>query len=128
MDAEALGCFIDEHYHRPGDRLFRMEVLPEYEVGSDGEDFRRWLAGAGEPTWSRKQPWLDTLRREHANGQVSRLNYGGGLTIVVFILPSILVQNVATEPSNGMRDRFPDTSGYWRSLAPRLRRSTTDRR
>ncbi|MGQ0773015.1 MAG: DUF6879 family protein [Pseudonocardiales bacterium] len=72
MDAEALGCFIDEHYYRPGDQLFRMEVLPEYEVTSDGEDFQRWREGAAEPTWSRKQPWLDTLRRERENGQVSR--------------------------------------------------------
>lgn len=72
MDAEALGRFIDEHYNQPDDRLFRMEVLPEYEVASDGDDFRRWLEGAMEPTWSRKQPWLDTLRREHENGQISR--------------------------------------------------------
>ena len=71
MDAEALGRFIEENYHQPGDRLFRMEVLPAYEVTSDGEDYRRWLAGATEPTWSRKQPWLDTLRRECENGQVS---------------------------------------------------------
>lgn len=71
MDAAALGRFIDEHYHQPGDRLFRMEVLPEYEVGSDGDDYHRWLAGATEPTWSRKQPWLDTLHRERENGQVS---------------------------------------------------------
>ena len=71
MDAEALGHFIDEHYNRSGDRLFRMEVLPEYEVTSDGEDFRRWLEGATEPTWTRKQPWLDTLRKERENGQIS---------------------------------------------------------
>lgn len=72
MDAEALGHFIDEHYNQPGDQLFRMEVLPEYEVTSDGDDFRRWLEGAAEPTWTRKQPWLDTLRRERENGQISR--------------------------------------------------------
>lgn len=72
MDAQALGRFIDQHYHRPGDRLFRMEVLPEYEVTSDGDDFRRWLDGAPEPTWSRKQPWLDTLRRERDHGQISQ--------------------------------------------------------
>lgn len=72
MDAEALGRFIDEHYNQSGDQLFRMEVLPEYEVTSDGEDFQRWLEGATEPTWSRKQPWLDTLRRERENGQISR--------------------------------------------------------
>jgi hypothetical protein len=72
MDAGLLGRFIDEHYNQPGDHLFRMEVLPEYEVTSDGDDFHRWLDGAPEPIWSRKQPWLDTLRREHENGQISR--------------------------------------------------------
>jgi hypothetical protein len=72
MDAEALGRFIDEGYNQPGDQLFRMEVLPEYDVASDGEDFRRWLEGATEPTWTRKQPWLDTLRKERENGQISR--------------------------------------------------------
>jgi hypothetical protein len=71
MDAEKLGQYIDQHFHRPGHRLFRMEVLPEYAVDSDGEDYRRWLAGATEPTWSRKQPWLDTLRRERDNNQLS---------------------------------------------------------
>jgi hypothetical protein len=40
-------------------------------VTSDGEDFRRWLEGATEPTWTRKQPWLDTLRKERENGQIS---------------------------------------------------------
>lgn len=71
MDAEALGRLIDEGYNQPGDRLFRMEVLPEYDVASDGEDFARWLEGATEPTWTRKQPWLDTLRSERDNGQIS---------------------------------------------------------
>jgi hypothetical protein len=40
-------------------------------VTSDGEDFRRWLEGATEPTWTRKQLWLDTLRKERENGQIS---------------------------------------------------------
>lgn len=68
MDAEALGRCIDAHYHRPGDRLFRLELLPTYAVDSDGDDYRRWLDGAVEPTWARKQPWLDRLRRERADG------------------------------------------------------------
>ncbi len=72
MDAEALGRFIGAHYHQPGDRLFRLEVLPEYDVTSDDDDFQRWLDGASEPTWSRKQPWLDMLRQERDNGQISR--------------------------------------------------------
>lgn len=41
--------------------LFRWERLPAYEVASDGSDYRRYLDGDAEPTWARKQPWLDTL-------------------------------------------------------------------
>lgn len=68
MDYAGLGAWIGAHYGQPGDRLFRLEALPEYAVDDDGDDFRRWLAGAPEPTWARKQPWLDTLRREHDAG------------------------------------------------------------
>jgi hypothetical protein len=72
LDERGLGEYIDHRYRGPGDTLFRMETLPVYAVGADGDDYRRWLAGAREPTWSRKRPWLDVLRRERANGQVSR--------------------------------------------------------
>lgn len=72
LDEQGLGDFIDQHYRSPGDRLFRMECLPIYTVESDGGDYERWRAGATEPTWSRKQPWLDTLRAERDNQQVSR--------------------------------------------------------
>lgn len=72
LDIQQLGQLIDERFHRPGDQIFRMETLPEYSVGSDGGDFRRWLEGAKEPTWSRKEPWLNTLRARRANGQISR--------------------------------------------------------
>lgn len=68
MDVAELGRWIGDHYSRKGDCLFRLEVLPEYTVDDDGPDFRRWLAGAAEPTWSRKEPWLRTLREEHAAG------------------------------------------------------------
>lgn len=71
LDEAGLGRCIDAHFHRPGDRLFRMEVLPRYAVATDGDDYRRWRAGATEPTWARKGPWLATLRRERDNGQVS---------------------------------------------------------
>lgn len=71
MDAEALGSYIDAHIANPGDRLFRLEALPTYAVESDGEDYQRWLDGAPEPVWERKQPWLDTLRRERDNQQTS---------------------------------------------------------
>ncbi len=52
--------------------LFRWETLPAYEVASDGSDYRRYLDGAAEPTWERKQPWLDTLRAEAQRGRTRR--------------------------------------------------------
>jgi hypothetical protein len=72
LDERELGDYIDQRYRSPGDTLFRMETLPGYLVDTDGDDYRRWLDGAEEPTWSRKGPWLDTLRMERRNGQVSR--------------------------------------------------------
>lgn len=50
-------------------RVFRLETLPLYTVAADGEDFRRWQEGHTEPTWERKQPWLDFLRAEAASGK-----------------------------------------------------------
>lgn len=49
--------------------LFRLETLPAYEVATDGSDYRRWLDGEPEPTWERKQPWLDQLARETGEGR-----------------------------------------------------------
>ena len=43
-----------------------------YEVATDGSDYRRWLDGATEPTWERKQAWFDTLDRERAEGRQRR--------------------------------------------------------
>ena len=65
LDEQQIGRYIDEHFTRT---LFRLETLPEYLVGSDGEDYRRYVAGLPGPTMSRKQPWLDTLRAEHDRG------------------------------------------------------------
>lgn len=52
--------------------LFRWEALPAYEVAADGTDYRRYLDGAAEPTWERKQPWLDTLSAEAKRGRTRR--------------------------------------------------------
>lgn len=71
LDEQALGDFIDSHYRQAGDRLFRLEQLPNYLVDSDGDDWTRWLRGETEPTWSRKQPWLDVLAQDKKNGLVS---------------------------------------------------------
>ncbi|MBV9314598.1 MAG: hypothetical protein JO100_12910 [Pseudonocardia sp.] len=54
-------------------QVFRLETLPLYTVDSDGEDFRRWRAGAPEPTWGRKQLWLDFLREEAAGKTRTRV-------------------------------------------------------
>lgn len=55
------------HYR---ERIFRLETLPAYAVTSDGDDFHRWVAGESEPTWNRKQPWLDVLRAEREAGKL----------------------------------------------------------
>jgi hypothetical protein len=68
LDAAQLG----EHLGRYRHTLFRMETLPAYAVTSDGDDFTRWLAGEREPTWERKNRWLDVLRAERAAGKASR--------------------------------------------------------
>jgi hypothetical protein len=52
--------------------LLRWETLPAYEVASDGTDYRRYLDGAAEPNWQRKQPWLDTLRAWADAGRARR--------------------------------------------------------
>ena len=72
MDLPTLGAFIEANYYRPGDSVFRMECLPEYAVESDGDDYHRWLAGEAEPTWFRKQPWLDELAAARNNDMTHR--------------------------------------------------------
>lgn len=71
LDYKGLARWIGDRYRDRGDRLFRLEALPEYTVDDDGDDYRRWLAGATEPTWARKQPVLDALRRERKAGMIS---------------------------------------------------------
>lgn len=60
-----LGKYIDARLTRSA---FRLELLDAYAVDSDGVDFERFLRGEPEPTWERKQPWLDQLRKEKAAG------------------------------------------------------------
>ncbi|MBA2323818.1 MAG: hypothetical protein H0V92_07355 [Pseudonocardiales bacterium] len=66
LDIPELNARVMEYRHR----VFRLETLPVYTVDSDGEDFRRWQTGAPEPTWERKQPWLDFLRDESGSGKI----------------------------------------------------------
>lgn len=62
--AEA-GAWMDAHLTRSA---FRLELLPAYDVASDGEDLARYLAGEPEPDPARKEPWLEELRKERAAG------------------------------------------------------------
>lgn len=67
LDPSELGA----HLGRFRRRLFRTETLPAYAVDADGDDYQRWLAGEPDPTWERKNRWLDMLRAERAAGKVS---------------------------------------------------------
>lgn len=68
LDEQELGEFFASHFTRTA---FRLELLPEYAVGSDGGDYQRWLDGAPEPTWERKNAWLDVLREDTAAGRAN---------------------------------------------------------
>lgn len=47
---------------------FRLEVLPYYAVDSDGDEYRRYLAGE-DPEPGFKDGWLELLRQEQAAGK-----------------------------------------------------------
>lgn len=72
LGEQGLGAFIDSHYRHAGDRLFRMERLPPYDVPHQAAELQRWRAGATEPDWATKQPWLDALADEQRRGLVSQ--------------------------------------------------------
>lgn len=65
MNAAELNAWMDEHFTRSA---FRLETLQNYEVASDGSDYRRYLDGERTWTLERKQPWLDHLRAERKRG------------------------------------------------------------
>jgi hypothetical protein len=57
-----------------GHQRFRLETLPHYSVGDDGVDYERFIAGAPEPTWERKRPWMDVLRADRGATRVRILS------------------------------------------------------
>jgi hypothetical protein len=64
---------LDEHdlgtYLRQATRsLFRLEMLPAYDVPTDRGDFPRYLSGEPAPDMERKGRWLDFLRDQRAQG------------------------------------------------------------
>jgi hypothetical protein len=65
LDEQQLGDYIDRHFTR---KLFRQEARDLYNVGSDGDDLARYLAGEPGPDMARKSPWMDQIRGEVARG------------------------------------------------------------
>jgi hypothetical protein len=79
LDGASLGAYIEANYRRPGDRLFRMERLPRY--ADNAAQTARWLAGAAEPDWAAKQPWLDYLADNQRRGLIAQRVRAFGLVL-----------------------------------------------
>lgn len=70
-DLTALGHLMDRAQHS----LFRLETLDHYDVGSDGNDFQRYLRGEDGPDMVRKGVWHKTLEGYRDRGvSVSRVH------------------------------------------------------
>jgi hypothetical protein len=68
MDEDQLGAFLDA----ARTELFRLEVLPAYDVESDGADYAAYLAGKRCPDLDSKRQWMDQIRSEVARGLITR--------------------------------------------------------
>ncbi|MGH3511421.1 MAG: DUF6879 family protein [Pseudonocardiaceae bacterium] len=60
---------LDEYTDRFTRNLFRQEVLPAYDVPSDGGDFGRYLRGENGPSLEVVGPWRKWVRSQHALGK-----------------------------------------------------------
>lgn len=67
-DGDALWDFIEQSYRAPGDRLFRMEQLPVYNVPHQSADLDAWFAG-DQPNWAAKREWWKVLAADRAAGK-----------------------------------------------------------
>lgn len=65
FDEKGLGDYINDHFTRS---LFRLETLELYDVSSNGDEFRRYVAGAPGPDPERKRSWMEHIRSEVARG------------------------------------------------------------
>lgn len=74
MDAQALGEAIDAGTFGVGDGadIFRMELLPAYEVPTDGSDYQRYLDGATAPTPEIIRSGVERFTRRAEVGITSR--------------------------------------------------------
>lgn len=69
LEVHDLAGFLSERHTSD---LLRVQTLDRYDVGSDDEDFRRYLDGAPEPTAAGKDQWLGKLRTDTAAGRAWR--------------------------------------------------------
>lgn len=69
LDASEMLEWIGAHHTHD---LLRLEVRRAYAVTSDGDDYRRYLSGEGEPSADAKAPWLERLRADTAAGRTWR--------------------------------------------------------
>lgn len=65
LDEHELGNYIDSRFTR---ELFRLETLDNYDVASNGDEYRRYVGGEVAPDPERKMPWMEHIRGEVARG------------------------------------------------------------
>ena len=65
MNLTELRAFADARTTRSA---FRLETLDRYDVDSDQDNFRRYLAGEDGPSWAAGDEWMDYLAAERASG------------------------------------------------------------
>lgn len=70
LDEQALEDFVFSRYANSGDRLFRMERLPLYDVPGQNADRENWLAGRVDTT--ALEQWAQALATDRRNGLISR--------------------------------------------------------
>lgn len=65
LDEQELGDYIDSRFTSV---LFRLETLDLYDVASNGDEYRRYVAGEVKPDPEHKKPWMEHIRGEVARG------------------------------------------------------------
>jgi hypothetical protein len=65
VNLDDLRTFADAHTTRSA---FRLECLDRYEVDSDQDNVRRYLAGESGPSWAEGDDWMEYLAAEKESG------------------------------------------------------------